>query len=161
MKKILIIPIKTSGVIDIRQTEYYIFNNVQYLQQIQANIIKMGKKILDYKFCQFEETDIIPFFVNIKDRLSQEVAEFEIERVKFIDIPTDEETKKNLIEEIYLKPLDDKMRELIYKTTYWIASERLGEKINEDEFINLRIQKEELDKNIKAFDYKQYLNEIA
>lgn len=161
MKKILLIPNKTTGTIDVRQLEYYVVNGVQYLQQISAFLIKSGKKMADFKFCQFEENEMIPFFFKVKDRLSQEISEFEIERVKFADIPVEEEVKRKLIEEIYLKPLDMQMREIIYKTTYWIATERLGGEIDEDDFINLRLEKDELDDKIKKFDYKKYLNEIA
>ena len=161
MKKILILPVASQGVVDVRALEYYIIEDIQFLEQITGFLVKKAKKTADYKYCQFEASEMIPFFIKIKDKLSSGLVEFEASKVTFDEIPHGADTKKALIEERHLKPLDNQMRELIYNTTYHLASERLGCDVDEDEFINLRIQKDELDDKIKKFDYKKFLTEIV
>ena len=70
MKRILIVPVKTEGIVDVRKKDYFIIDNVQYLEQIQNSLLKNKKNIKDYKFCQFEQNALIPFFIKIKDKLS-------------------------------------------------------------------------------------------
>ena len=161
MKRILLIPIKTEGVVDVRQQDYLILDNVQYLEQIQSTLASKKKSINDYKYCQFEEMALIPFFVKIKDKLGNGMQEFEIESLTFSEIVGDDDYKKKLVEERYLLPIKEKLQSVIYDANFLMISERLGEKIEEEKFLDLGIEKEKWDKEVSDFDYKKFLNEIV
>ena len=161
MKRILIIPIQTSGVVDVRQLDYLILDNVKYLEQIQNNLLAKKKKLEDYKFCQFEEKAIIPFFIKIKDKLGNGMQEFDVEKVMFKEINGTDEYIKSLIEEKYLQPIQQKLDNVLTQANLLIVKEKLGDKIEEEQFINLALEKEQIEKEINEFNYKTYLNEIV
>jgi hypothetical protein len=161
MKRILLLPRTTSGIVDVRKQEYFILNGISYLEEIQTALKKQGKLFADYKFCQFEERETIPYFINIKDKLTNGFAEFECKRVKFKNAPVEEEEKKQMIEERHLAPLQQKMRDIVYQVNYLMAMERLGDEIKEDEFIQIGIQKDKVKEEISNFEYQKYFDEIA
>jgi len=161
MKRILLIPIKTEGVVDVRQQDYLILDNVQYLEQIQSTLASKKKSINDYKYCQFEEMALIPFFVKIKDKLGNGMQEFEIESLTFSEIVGDDDYKKKLVEERYLLPIKEKLQSVIYDANFLMISEKLGEKVEEEKYLELGIEKEKWEKEVKDFDYKKFLNEIV
>jgi len=161
MKRILLIPIKTEGVVDVRQQDYLILDNVQYLEQIQSTLASKKKSINDYKYCQFEEMALIPFFVKIKDKLGNGMQEFEIESLTFSEIVGDDDYKKKLVEERYLLPIKEKLQSVIYDANFLMISEKLGEKVEEEKYLELGIEKEKWEKEVKDFDYKKFLSEIV
>lgn len=180
MKKILVIPEDSQGIIDVRKVDYLIINKVSYLEDIYSALVSRGKSINKYKFCQFESDGFIPFFINIKDKLSTNnsnttqkqrvefmvsknyaMLEFEIERITFNQLNVEEDVKKQMLEERYIAPNQNKIKEIVYKTAFLMASEKLGDEVNQDNFINLKIEKEKLDEEISQFDYKKHLNEIV
>lgn len=161
MKKILIMPKTVTGIIDIRKQDYSIIENVYCLEQINDSIRKNGKRIADYKFCQFEEADKIPCFVNVSDKLTNGFSEFECKRIKFKNAPTTEEEKKEMLEYRHIAPLKEKMQKIVYEVVELIAMERLGDKIKEDDFIQLGLQKDKLKEEISSFQYQEFLTEIV
>lgn len=164
MKRILLIPIKLEGVVDVRSIkdkDYIILDNVQYLEQIQSTLISKKKSTNDYKYCQFEEKSLIPFFIKIKNKLGNGIQEFEIESLTFSEIIGEDDYKKTLIEERYILPIKEKLQSVIYDANFLMISEKLGEKVDEEKYFDLGIEKEKLEKEIKEFDYKKYLDEIV
>ena len=164
MKRILLIPIKLEGVVDVRSIkdkDYIILDNVQYLEQIQSTLISKKKSTNDYKYCQFEEKTLIPYFVKIKNKLGNGIQEFEIESLTFAEIVGDDDYKKTLIEERYVLPIKTKLQDIMNKANHMIVSEKLGAEVKEDDYLNLGIEKEKLEKEISEFDYKKFLNEIV
>ena len=135
MKRILIIPIQTTGVVDVRQLDYLILDNVKYLEQIQNNLLAKKKKLEDYKFCQFEEKAVIPYFIKIKDKLGNGMQEFDVEKVMFKEINGTDEYIKALIEEKYLQPIQQKLNDVLTQANLLIVKEKLGDKIEEEQFI--------------------------
>lgn len=161
MKRILLIPSKIEGVIDVRKLDYFIINDAQYLQQIQSTLVTNKKNANDYKYCQFEEKETIPFFIKIKDKLGDGMQEFEVEKVAFSEIQGEEDYIKSLIEERFLFPIKQKLQNIIYQANYLMTIEKLGEKVEDDKYIDLGVEKEKFDKEISDFDYKKYLNEVV
>lgn len=164
MKRILLIPIKLEGVVDVRSIkdkDYIILDNVQYLEQIQRTLISKKKNVNDYKYCQFEEKALIPYFIKIKDKLGNGMQEFEVESLTFSEIVGVEDYKKELIEERHVLPIKTKLQDVMSKASYMIVSERLGAEIKEDDYLNLGVEKEKLEKEINDFDYKKFLSEIV
>jgi len=161
MKRILLLPKKLEGVVDVRNEDYLIIDNAKYLEQIQSTLISKKRSVKDYKYCQFEEKEIIPFFIKIKDKLENGMQEFEVEKLTFDEIVGEDDYKKALIEERHVLPVQQKLQELINKANHMIISEKLGTEIKEEDYLNLGIEKEKLEKEINDFDYKKYLNEIV
>lgn len=161
MKRILLLSTKTEGVIDVRNKDYIIIDNVKYLEQIQSTLVSNKKSVNNYKYCQFEEKETIPFFIKIKDKLGNGMQEFEIEKLTFDEIVGEDDYKKTLIEERHVSPIRKKLQDIINKASYLIVSEKLGTETKEDDFLNLGVEKEKLEKEINEFDYKKYLNEIV
>jgi len=161
MKRILLLPIKLENVIDVRNEDYIIIDNVKYLEQIQSTLISKSKNINNYKYCQFEDKEIIPFFIKIKDKLGNGMQEFEIEKVKFNEIIGTNDYKKELIGERHIVPIKNKIQELMQKANYMIINEKMGSDVKEDDFLELGVEKEKLEKEINEFDYKKYLSEIV
>jgi len=161
MKRILLIPIKTEDAIDVRSVDYLIIDNARYLEDIPKTLMSKGKNINNYKYCQFEEKEVIPFFMKIKDKLGNGMQEFEAEKLTFNEIVGEDDYKKSLIEERHVLPIQKKLQELMNKANYMIVSEKLGTEAKEEDYLNLGIEKEKLEKEIAEFDYKKYLNEIV
>lgn len=162
MKRILLLPKNVTGIIDVRKQNYYILDSVNYLEEITNYLLKNGKRITDFKFCQFEPNDIIPFFVNVKDKLSNsQFQEFEIEKVKFRDMPDTEENKKAYIEARHLTPLQQQMQQIVYQTNYIVAMEKLGEEIKEDDLIQLGLKKDKIKEEMSKFKYQDFYDEIV
>jgi len=161
MKRILILPIKLEGVVDVRNEEYTILDNVKYLEDIQKHLISSRKSINNYKYCQFEGKELIPFFIKIKDKLGNGMQEFEVEKVKFKEIVGKKEYKEELIKERHILPVKQKIQGIMEKANRMIIDEKMGLKIKEDDFLELGIEKEKLEKEINDFNYKDFLNEIV
>jgi len=180
MKKILVVPVDSQGIVDVRETDFLIIDNVSYLEDIYSTMVSKGKSLNKYKFCQFESNGFIPFFINVKDKLSMNnnsntqkqrvesmvsrnysMLEFEIERVTFKQIDVEEKVKEQMLKERYISPGENKIKDIIYKTSFLMANEKLGDTVNEDDFINLKLEKDKLDEEINKFDYKKYLNETV
>lgn len=160
MKRILLIPIETEGVVDVRTLDYLILDDIKYLEQIQSNLIANGKDLNKYKYCQFEGKAKIPFFIKIKNKLGNGLQEFEVEKLTFNEIDG-EDYKKELIEERHVLPLQKKINSIMIEANNLIILEKLGEEISEEKFLDLGIEKEKLEKEIEVFDYKSCLNEIV
>jgi len=161
MKRILLLPIKLEGSVDVRNEDYIIIDNVKYLEDIQKTLISKSKNVNNYKYCQFEEKEIIPFFLKIKDRLGNGMQEFETEKLTFDEIVGTNDYKKTLVEERHILPLKNKVQDIMNKANYMIINEKMGLEVKEDDFLNLGVEKEKLEKEINEFDYKKYLNEIV
>jgi len=161
MKRILMLPIKLEGVIDVRNEDYIIIDNVKYLEDIQKTLMSKSKNVNNYKYCQFNEKEVIPFFIKIKDRLGNGIQEFEIEKLTFDEIIGTDDYKKGLIEERHILPLKNKVQEIMNKANYMLINEKMGLEVKEEDFLNLGIEKEKLEKEINDFDYKKCLNEIV
>jgi len=161
MKRILILPRKATGIIDIRSEDYLIIDNVNYLEEIFTNLRKAGKNETEYKFCQFEEKEMIPYFINIKDKLTNGYAEFEISRIKFKSLPTDEEKKKSYIEERNLIPIYKNLATIKNELLDLMIEEFKGNTIKEAQKSQTVKKLDDTNTEISKFDYKKYLNEIV
>jgi len=165
MKDALYLPVETSGIADARK---FIINDVipvlydvNTVSDIQNKMLNTRLPFNKYKYCAFDKNEEIPYFFKIKDKLSNGYFEFEIERITFKDAPIENEEKKKIIEQKYLLPLQEKIKELINRTVYLVACEKLGDDMKDNDFINLKIEKDKLDEEIKKFDYQKYLDEIV
>lgn len=159
MKRVLILPRKTSGIVDLRDEEHYILEKVSYLEDIFAYLLKNNKASALYKFCQFEEKETIPYFIEIKDKLSNGFAEFEISRVKFKDIPEDKQEK--LIEKKHLDPIKEEKSKIKDELLEMLLNEWTGEVIDEPTKAENIKQLSKINNKIAKYDYKKHLTEIV
>ena len=161
MKRILILPKKTSGIVDVRKEDYFIMNDITYLEEITNALQKGGKSPANYKFCQFEEKETIPYFINVKDKLSNGYSEFEVSRVKFKTLEMPEETKQSMINERHLTPLYADLATAKNSILELIIREWRGEETQELQKNQVIKRLDDVNGEIEGFDYKKYLNEIV
>ena len=161
MKRVLILPRETSGIVDIRETEHFILDDITYLEEIYKYLIKNSKSAANYKFCQFEEKEIVPFFVKIKDKLSNGFAEFEISRVKFKELPLSEEKVAELIESKHLQPILEEKKAIKGELIELFIDEWTGATIDEPTKTENVKRLAEINKKIDKFDTKKHMNEVV
>lgn len=160
MKKILVIPKDITGVIDVRKTDYMIFNDMSTVEQIVTQITASGGQHSVFKFSQFEPNEDIPIFLKVKDRISGgPMVEFEIEKVKFSDI--DSEDVEDLVKERFLAKLNQEKLIIGNKVIDLMVEEKLTGKITEDDYKSLKTEYTKVNKQINGFDYKKHLDELV
>lgn len=161
MKRILVLPKTITGIVDVRQQDYYILEKVNYLEQISNALAKQNKNPQNYKFCQFEETETIPFWMNVKDKLTNGFSEFEAEKVKFKQLPISDDDKESLVKSRHLLPLTQELLQAKSDAMELMLQEWRGESIEELQK-NQAIKKiDDAVKKIDKFDVQKHMNEIV
>jgi len=160
LKRVLIIPRDSTGIVDVRKLKYLTLENVQYLEQITAAMLQNNMNKTEYKYCQFSQDEKIPVALKIVDRINNgPLVEFDYERVSFESANLDD--TEDLIENRYLLPLKQEKQAIIGLVVEMMVDEKLGGKITDEDYKEVKKQNSKIDREIKNFDFKKYLKKLV
>ena len=153
--KILIIENTANNIIDIRNYDHFIIENINNFKQIQSEMLNRQKSLYLYKYCVLEDDWFIPFYMNIKNKLTNSMQEFSFERVTVNDLNLSEEQ----IKEIAHKEIDTNLSQAYNSLLPYLADilEQLNlENVDKTVLEQIRgLENEKLN-----FDKNKYLHKI-
>lgn len=158
--RILILKRDVSGIVFLSNLEHYFIDNVKSFSKISDELYRSGKKMADFKYCEFGDTETVPNCIKIKDKMFNQMDVFEVERVKYSELNLDDSVKESMIKEMVcdnnkpvISTLEDQGVRLLFR-------KEIGED-KEEEILKIGAEIEKLEKEIKECNYKDYMDELV
>lgn len=158
--RILLIANTAEGIINLKETEHFVLNNITDFIQVIQELLRNQKSQYNFKYCTLEENSFIPFFMRVKNGLYNQMQTFSFERVKYSELNIDQEKKEEMIREMIMRNNVPEIKALEDKGLKLLLRKELGTKC-EDDLIEIGEKIEILEKEIKNVDYQKYLNEFV
>ena len=158
--RILILKKDVMGIVCLKNIEHYLIPNVEDFNKISDELYKARKDTREYKYCEFGNDDFIPFYMRIKDRMFNQMATFEVERVRYSDLNLDEAEKETMIKKMIADKNLPIISDLENKGLKFLLRRELGED-TEDKLLKIGSDIEILEKEVKECNYKKYLDELV
>ena len=158
--RILILNKKAKGIINLKEQDHFLLDNIDNFGEVLKKIIAVGKNHFDYKFCVMEDGEFIPFFMKIKFKMMNQMEEFSFDRVKFSELDIDEKVKEKFIVDMVEKNNLIKIGDIEKQVLKLIIRKEFGENI-EKKVNKFKNEYESLEKEMKNIDYKKYINDFV
>lgn len=143
---------ESTGNIDIRNFGYFFMNNVSNYMEIISTMSSKGLNLNQYKFCVLDDGKNVPFFMNIKNKMSMQIMEFEFKTVTVEEYGMDEEQLKAMITPSLLEK-----KQNIYNSNITEIFKIVSEMTEDKNFKESYKELVEIDKELNNFDKTKYL----
>jgi hypothetical protein len=160
LMRVLILRNTANGIINIKDYEYFVIDNVTDFRQIITELVSMNKSQFDFKYCILEENEFIPFFMNVKNKLYNQMQEFSFDRVKYSDLAVSEDQKEAMIKQVVIQKNTILIQQLEKQGISLLLKREFGNEVNDD-FLKVGEEIEKLENEIKDINYKNYLDEYV